>query len=113
MMPDCYNDMCSRFCPYAVSNGDMHNTDINAFISPAKMRTATMEEINGEQNETDTERYKGEKIIEQKAEKILMEIEKNNPMLFGRFASFGIPYYEAKKIVSRVVYLTLLYEDDK
>ena len=113
MMPDCYNDMCNQFCPYAMPSSDMYDANINAFINPAKMRTATMEEINDEQTEYNNERYKDEKHIEQKAERILMKIEKNNPMLFGRFASLGIPYYEAKKIVSRVVYLTLLYGDDK
>lgn len=113
MIPDCYNDMCNGFCPYASSNQDMYNTNISAFISQAKMRTATMEEINDEQYEPDDERYKDEKIIEQKSEKILMEIEKNNPMLLAKLTSSGIPYYAARKIAARIVYLTLLYRNDE
>lgn len=44
--------------------------------------------------------------------RILYKIQRYNPGIFRRFMRCGVPYYEAKRLVKRIIKLTLLYYDD-
>lgn len=44
--------------------------------------------------------------------RIIMKIQRYNPGIFRTLMRYGMPYYEARRLVRRIVRLTLIYEDD-
>ena len=46
------------------------------------------------------------------ANKILMKIEKYNPGIFRYLRMYGVPYPVAKKIIRKIIKVTLMYYDD-
>lgn len=99
-----FNMAPNEFCPYAIQDSNDYFEE-----SDVKMRTATIEEINEEIVVENQERVKDETYYQDKVDIILKKIERSNPGIFGRLVSFGVPYFEAKKIVKRIIFLTLNY----
>lgn len=99
-----FNMMPDEFCPYSMQNSNdcFEENDV-------RMRTSTIEEINEEIVVENQERVKEETYYKDNVDIILKKIEKNNPGIFGRLVSFGVPYFEARKIVKRIIFLTLNY----
>lgn len=44
---------------------------------------------------------------------ILMKIQRHNPGLFKAFLRMGMPYYEVRRLMRKIISLTLLYKSDE
>lgn len=78
-------------------------------MMPGMMYPFEMKRID-ESDDLEFEDDDDETRAPQKVDEILKKIEVNSPMIFRRMAAYGIPAYAARRIVRRIVYLTLLYE---
>lgn len=62
-------------------------------------------EDDGFEFEEDAEEYREPENIEA----ILKKIETNNPMIFKKMAAYGVPPYEVRKFVRKIISLSLIY----
>ncbi len=60
----------------------------------------------------DNKDYYNKDYYDRDVRKILRKIETYNPGIFRYLAMYGVPYNAAKKIIRRVIRLTLMYYDD-
>lgn len=99
-------------CPCMQSNmmpGMMHENMPMSGTMPGMMCPYEMKRID-ESDDLEFEDDDDETRAPQKVDEILKKIEVSNPMIFRRLAAYGVPAFAARRIVRRIIYLTLIYE---
>jgi hypothetical protein len=81
----------------------------NMQMMPGMMNPFEMKRID-DTDELEFEDDDDETRAPQNLEEIYRKIERNYPMIFKRLTAYGVPEFAARRIVRRIIYLTLLYE---
>ena len=78
---------------------------------PGMMLNPNMMEIEDDYEDIDEDMTRKKNHCKD-ANKILMKIEKYNPGIFRYLRMYGVPYPVAKKIIRKIIKVTLMYYDD-
>jgi hypothetical protein len=111
MMQPSGAEMFPAMMPNMMTNMDPNMMGVEQML-PGSMVGMNMMEAEDDYEDIEEDMTRKKDCGPKEVNKILMKIQKYNPGIFRYLRMYGVPYPVAKKIVRKIVKVTLMYYED-